>query len=145
MTTSQELGRIPTGTALRRGVRMKCAVCGQGKLFRRWFIMAERCPRCDLKFERIEGHWLGALAVNTMVNAGVMFVALIVTLIVAYPEFPILPMLLVLLPFPILGPMLLFPVTRTFWMAMDLILRPPTPEEVLPEFLPEPTTSGKLS
>jgi len=127
---------LPPGRTLARGLRVKCPVCGQGKLFRRWFTMLQRCPQCDLKFERLEGHWIGAVAVNTMVTFGIMFVALGVVMIVAYPEYPIRTMLAVLLPIPILAPLLLFPVARTFWMAMDLLFRPPEPEEIHSEFLP---------
>lgn len=132
----QSLGRLDTRTALLRGLRRKCAVCGQGRLFRRWFTMLEDCPRCGLHFERLEGHWLGSLAVNTMVTFTLMFTALGVVMVVAYPEFPIRTMMLVLIPIPLFGPLLLFPFTRTFWMAMDLLLRPPEPGEVHDEFLP---------
>ncbi|NOX31388.1 MAG: DUF983 domain-containing protein [Actinobacteria bacterium] len=127
---------LPPGRTLARGLRVKCPVCGQGRLFRRWFTMSRRCPQCDLKFERLEGHWLGAVAVNTMVTFGIMFVALGVVMVVAYPEYPIRTMLAVLLPIPVVAPLLLFPVTRTFWMAMDLLLRPPEPGEIRSEFLP---------
>jgi uncharacterized protein (DUF983 family) len=48
-----------------------CPVCGSGHLFRRWFSMVERCPRCALRFERIEGHWTGDLGINTIVVAAV--------------------------------------------------------------------------
>ena len=28
--------------------------------------MVERCPKCNLRFERIEGHWVGAVGMNTI-------------------------------------------------------------------------------
>lgn len=128
--------RLATSTALRRGLTRRCAVCGQGGLFRRWFSMVDDCPRCALHFERLEGHWIGALAVNTMVTFGVMFVALGITMVAAYPDYPIATMLAVLLPIPIVMPLLFFPFSRTLWTAMDLLLRPLEPGEVDDDFFP---------
>ena len=113
-TPPQSIG-LPVGRTLRRGVLVRCPVCGERKLFSRVFSMTEDCPRCGLHFERLEGHWLGALAVNTMVTFGIMFVVLGVTMVVAYPEFPIATMLLAVLPVPLVAPLLLFRPSRTFW------------------------------
>ena len=143
-TPSKPIG-LPWARTLRRGCRMQCPVCGRGKLFTGVFKMIEDCPQCGLHYERLEGHWLGALAVNTMVTFFMLFVALGVTLIVFYPEFPIATMLLILLPIAILAPLVMFRSTRTFWMAMDAILRPPQPGEVHDEYLPENQLAEKSS
>ena len=50
----------PNTRMMLRGCSRRCPVCGQGHLFRRWFTMCERCPRCDLRFERIEVVRIGA-------------------------------------------------------------------------------------
>ncbi len=60
---------------------MACPACGQRGLFRRWFSMAEDCPRCGLHFERIEGHWIGAIGINTIVSFAVLGIVVIVGLI----------------------------------------------------------------
>lgn len=39
-----------------RGLTKRCPACGQGRLFVHWFTMRQRCRRCGLEFERIEGH-----------------------------------------------------------------------------------------
>ena len=70
-----------TGRMLARGAARRCARCGSGGLFRRWFTMAERCPRCDLQFEREEGYWTGAMMINLAVTEAV-FLATFVLLIV---------------------------------------------------------------
>ena len=46
---------------------------GSGHLFKRWFTMVDDCPRCGLHFEREQGYWAGALAINIGI-AGVVFV-----------------------------------------------------------------------
>ncbi|HZM41533.1 MAG TPA: hypothetical protein VFB94_20590, partial [Acidimicrobiales bacterium] len=63
---------------LRRGLALRCPLCGSGGLFRHWFTIVERCPRCGFRLERIEGHWLGALGMNTTVSFAAVLVAVIV-------------------------------------------------------------------
>ena len=46
-----------------------CPRCGLGKIFRDSLLrgfpkMHERCPVCDLKFEREEGYFLGAMYIS---------------------------------------------------------------------------------
>ena len=53
------------------GFTKRCPRCGSGHLFRRWFTIVERCPRCGLRFEREEGYWAGALAINIGIAAAV--------------------------------------------------------------------------
>ena len=48
----------------KRSLLLRCPVCGQGKLFRGWFAMHERCERCGVKFEREPGFFLGSIYVN---------------------------------------------------------------------------------
>ena len=69
-----------------RGLTRRCAVCGQGHLFVRWFTMVDRCPRCGLVFERIEGHWTGDLGINTVVSFGALLLTLLGGFFLTYPE-----------------------------------------------------------
>ncbi len=118
-------------TALFRGLRKKCPACGQGKLFQRWFRIAERCPRCGLKFERIEGHWVGSIGLNTIITFGTVLLALIGSLIFFinsdiprwYVAVGLGVVALVLPPF-------IDPFTRTFWTAIDVAMRPLEATEV---------------
>ncbi len=128
---------LPIGRTLKRGLRLQCPVCSEPKLFTGLFSMKEDCPTCGLHFERLDGHWLGALAVNTMVTFGLLFLALGATLIAFYPEFPLVPMLAIMLPLAAVAPLAFFRPTRTFWMAMDALLRPPQKGEVHDEYLAE--------
>ena len=125
------------GTARRvlvRGITRRCPVCGQGRLFRGWFRMVERCPRCDLRFERIEGHWLGSLGINVMVSFVALFVTLGVGFVVTYPEPPVAPLIVIGLGVALMLPVVFFPFSRTLWTAIDILMRPLTPDEVRPEY-----------
>lgn len=119
-----------------RGLFGKCPICGSWKSFDKWFTMKERCPKCSFKFERIEGHWIGAIAVNTVATMGLMLVILAVATIVAYPDSPPVGTFVVLfLILAILGPVVFFPSSRTLWSAVDLMMRPLKYGEVDPRYV----------
>jgi len=42
-------------------LRLRCAECGEGRLFSGPFRMNERCPVCGFKFERGPGYFTGAM------------------------------------------------------------------------------------
>jgi uncharacterized protein (DUF983 family) len=117
-----------------RGCLKHCPVCGQGHLFRRWFRMIERCPRCGLRFQRIEGHWSGDLGINTIVSFGALFVTLIVGFAVTYPDVPGVPLFACAVGVGLIVPVLFFPFSKTVWLAIDLMMRPLEPGEVEPEY-----------
>lgn len=117
-----------------RGCGKRCPVCGKGHLFRRWFTMVDRCPRCGLRFQRIEGHWSGDLGINTIVSFGALFVTLIVGFAVTYPDVPGLALFLGAVAVALIVPVLFFPFSKTIWLAIDLMMRPVENDEVGPEY-----------
>jgi uncharacterized protein (DUF983 family) len=123
--------------AFLRGCRKHCAVCNSGGLFTRWFTMAERCPRCDLRFERSEGHWTGDLGINTIVSFGTLLIALIVGFLVSWPDPPGIGLFLTAIGIAGLVPLAFFPFSKTIWLAIDLIFRPLEPGEVAPGYGPQ--------
>src|SRR5436309_124222 len=56
---------------LGRAVRLRCPRCGATALFRGWFSMADACALCGLRFERVQGYFVGAIYINYAVTAGV--------------------------------------------------------------------------
>lgn len=112
-----------------RGVLKHCPVCGKGRLFRWWFAMRERCPRCGLRFQRIEGHWTGDLGINVIISFGTLLVTLFVAFAVSYPNpgawmFPLVVGVAVVMP------ILAYPFSKTIWLAIDLMMRPLEPGEL---------------
>ena len=104
------------------GATRRCARCGGGHLFRRYFTMVDDCPRCGLHFEREPGYWAGALAINIGI-AGAVFVAVFVTaLVLTVPNVPVAPLLAVLVPLMILTPIVAYPFSKTLWVALDRAL-----------------------
>lgn len=121
--TVVQLGLRPR-TLMSRGLLGRCPVCGSRHLFRRWFTMIERCPNCSLLFERVDGHWIGAIGMNTVAVMGLMLSTLFVVTMVTYPD-PV-PSALVWVEVSIAaaGPLAFFPSSRTLWSALDLLMRP---------------------
>jgi len=132
--TPVQVGTRPT-VILLRGLLARCPACGSRHIFERVFQMKDRCPRCSLKFERIEGHWIGSLGVNTTVVFGAMLVALMAITFTAYPDANVPLMLVVEISLAVLGPLLFFPSSRMLWTAIDLLMRPLAPGEIDPRFV----------
>ena len=92
--------------------------------------MVERCPRCDLKFERIDGHMSGALGVNTVISIVVVFLVGIAGFVLTFPELPLTPLVTTITTVAVVFPVLFYPFSKTVWTAIDLRMRPPTCDEV---------------
>jgi len=98
--------------------------------------MVEDCPTCGLHFEREQGYFTGALAINIIATGG-LFAILFVTLIaVTIPDVPVVPLLAILVPVAILGPIVYYPFSKTVWVAVDrAFLQRLDPNERLDETL----------
>lgn len=97
--------------------------------------MLDECPQCSLKFERIFGHSIGYIGLNTVVTFGVTFVVLLVGSIATRPDIPVVPLLIATVFSAGVLPILFLPSAHTMWTAIDLIARPLTPGEIDPRFV----------
>jgi uncharacterized protein (DUF983 family) len=104
------------------GTTKRCARCGSGNLFERWFTMVDDCPRCGLHFEREQGYWAGALAINIGIAGATFVVAFVVALVLTIPDIPVVPLLAVLVPLMIIVPTVAYPFSKTIWVAVDRAL-----------------------
>jgi uncharacterized protein (DUF983 family) len=77
------------------------------------------CPRCGLHFEREQGYFAGALAINIAVVGAVFVVVLAALIAMTIPDIPVAPLLAVLVPIMLFGPILYYPYSKTVWMAVD--------------------------
>jgi uncharacterized protein (DUF983 family) len=118
----QPVARTSKVQMLRRGFAKRCARCGAGHLFTKWFDIVDDCPRCGLHFEREQGYWAGALAINIGFTAAVFAIALITALAFTIPEVPVAPILAVLIPLMIILPIVFYPFSKTIWVAVDRAL-----------------------
>ncbi len=111
------MARIPLETILSRAGSLRCPRCGEGRLFRGWFRMHERCEGCDLKYERAPGYFLGSIYINYGVTTLAMtFAYIFFHFVLKYENRYVLP--------PLIGFCLLFPAiflryARSFWLGLD--------------------------
>lgn len=102
-----------------RGATRRCPRCGSGHLFRRYFTLKDDCPRCGLHFEREEGYFVGALAVNIAIVMAIFTVAFVTIMVLTVPDVPVATSLLILVPIMLFGPIVFYPFSKTLWMAID--------------------------
>src|SRR4051812_33074545 len=105
-------------TMLARGFTRRCARCGSGKLFKHYLTMVPDCPRCGLHFEREQGYWAGALAINIVATGGLFAIVFVALLIATIPKVPVIPLLAVLVPIAVLGPIVYYPFSKTVWVSV---------------------------
>jgi uncharacterized protein (DUF983 family) len=109
-----------------RALALHCPECGGGGLFRRWLYLQPRCPRCALKTDRANpDHFVGAYLVNLVVAELLFAVAFGVWMLSVWPDVPWDRIEVVLVAAMMIAPLVLYPFTRTVWLAADLIFDPP--------------------
>lgn len=120
---------VPTSraTLLARGLALRCANCGGRGLFEHWLRMKTRCPTCGLKLDR--GHSearLGGNVVNLAIAEGTFAIIFVAIVLATRPSPPwdvlqwVLPAGMLIMPF------IMYPLSKTIWLALDLIGQPAT-------------------
>ena len=108
-------------------LRQRCPRCRQGDifrcpLFRGWLSMHQRCPVCNLKFEREQGYFVGAMYISYAL--AIPPYLLLVTLLWRYAgwryEFALLGAVAAYLPF---VPMMMR-ISRVIWIYIDQYFDP---------------------
>lgn len=111
-----------------RALLLHCPECGSPGLFRHWLQLQPRCPQCALKLDRgNRDHFVGAYLVNLIIAELLFGLGLGVWLVAVWPEVPWDRIEVVAVMAMIAAPLLVYPFTRTVWLAADLIFDPPKP------------------
>ena len=90
---------------------------------------------CSLRFERIEGHAIGYIGINTIVTFAATFAVLMGGSILTHPDIAVAPIFVAALLTSLVLPTLFLPSARTLWTAIDLIMRPLEPGEIDPRYI----------
>jgi len=123
-----------------RGLLRRCPLCGSGHLFETWFKVKPRCPRCNFPIHREEGHWIGAIGMNTIVSFGLLLVTIAVGFTLTWEERNAPAIAISSLLVAGLTPILFYGSSQTLWSAIDLWMRPVDPsDDVDPRYIPRPT------
>jgi len=110
---------------MRRAITRRCPYCGSPGIYDGYFALREQCPRCGVRFEREEGYFLGAYALNLIVAE---FVGLGLAIILIFKtdlrDLQLIWQELIAVTLAIAFPVAFFPYSRTVWIAMDLAFHP---------------------
>ena len=96
-----------------RGLKLRCPVCGEGKLFKGYFAMNANCAVCGVGFAREHGQWVGSLDINTLLTAVVAM-----ALVGFGPMWDLKTSLAVYVSFTVLFPILTFRFVRGLWTGI---------------------------
>lgn len=132
--TSTQIG-VSNTKMLWRGLFRRCPACGNRKTHRGYATFLDTCPECSLKFERIFGHSLGYIGLNTIVTFTLTFVVILVGSIITMPDIPVLPLMIATVGTAVLVPLIFLPSAHTTWTAIDLAMRPLGPGEIDPRYV----------
>ena len=112
-------------TRLLRAFHLRCPRCGGRPIVKSWFAMHERCPACGLRLDRGEsGYQVGSYMV-AMIMIELIFAAILIgILLVTWPTPPWTLLQWGGVALMLLGPVALFPFTKTLYLAFDLTFRP---------------------
>jgi len=109
-------------------LRLRCPVCGKGKIFNGYLDTPNRCPECGFYFMREAGYFLPHVPIGYLLivfSAAVPFVLLRLILHVESDAI-VLPSMLV---FAVLFAVWSNRYVKMIWLAIDLTLHPPTKED----------------
>jgi uncharacterized protein (DUF983 family) len=111
---------------MRRAITRRCPYCGSPGVYEGYFALREQCPRCGVRFEREEGYFLGAYALNLIVAE---FIGLGLAIFLVFKtdlrNLQLIWQELIAVALAIAFPVALFPYSRTVWIALDLVFHPP--------------------
>jgi uncharacterized protein (DUF983 family) len=115
---------VGASAVLLRGLRKRCPRCAERDTFVGWFRMRTTCPRCDLRFSREEGGFLGAMTLNYGAAIAAWLVVLAVVVAITVPDVPVVPLFAISGVVLIGIPLWFYPRSQMLWAAVEfLVLR----------------------
>lgn len=110
---------------LGRTVLRRCPNCGGATAFAGWFTLARACTACGMPLHHgPHDHFVGTTLVNFLVAEVTWAIGFMVYLVAAWPDVNWDRVTWVSAAFMIVLPVMLYPLTRLAWLAVDLFLRP---------------------
>ncbi len=91
--------------------------------------MAEHCPGCGMRFEREEGFFLGVYFVNITLTQSAVVAFVAIAFALTLPDAPLGAILAGALGVAVVTPLACYPVSRTLWLAVHLVMQPLEPAE----------------
>lgn len=116
------------GTALTlvgRALRLRCPVCGKGRVYDGWMRARPECSNCGLRFDRGERDFFYGAYMFNLIAAELVFVAVFVIVLVStWPDPPWTLLTWGSAVLVVAAPFVFYPFSRNLWLAFDLLFRP---------------------
>lgn len=119
-----------------RGFTGRCAICGKSRLSIRWIVVEPRCSRCNFPIERKEGHFVGAVGMNTIVTFGSILLTVLIGAGLTAPDVPVGRLSIITVLVGLFVSVFFFPISKTLWSAVDVMMVEIQPGEVDPRYDP---------
>jgi uncharacterized protein (DUF983 family) len=115
-----------------RAMILRCPNCGGKPVLKDWFHLRERCPKCGIALERGEesDYYIGGMLLNITLCFVIFAVGFWGVLIYTYPHVPWDVLQYGLVAAMVVLPILLYPVSRVVWLAVDMAVRPRSEKDV---------------
>jgi uncharacterized protein (DUF983 family) len=134
--TAQTVPQLPQNDrtrgllTLRRALARRCPYCGRSGIYHGYLALREVCPSCGTRFEREEGYFLGAYALNLIVAEIIgLTLAILLLFRTDLRHLDLIWQEVIAVAIVVALPILFFPYSRAIWIAMDLTFHPPRSRE----------------
>ena len=118
-------------TLLGRALLLRCPNCGGHHIFASVLVLKTHCPGCGLRLERGEGdYFVGAYLFNLIAVELILFFSVCAFVYVTWPNPPWDLITYVTALLMLAGCVVCYPFSKTTWLAVDLAIRPISPEEI---------------
>ena len=87
--------------------------------------LVDECSECALRYEREEGYWLGAILFNTAATIGLFGMGSVAWAVATWPSPPWDAMLVAGVTFNLVAPVVMYPFSKTLWVAVEISAHPP--------------------
>ena len=116
---------------LARALTLRCPQCGGRGIFASMFNQKRHCPTCGLRLERGEGdYFVGAYLFNLIFVETILFVSVMGYIYLVWPAVNWDLITWVSAVLMLSGCVLCYPFAKVTWLAIDLAVRPLSPEEL---------------
>lgn len=129
--TARHFFRPGTWRMFGRGLLLRCPHCGGRRIFASLFELKRHCPACGLRLERGEpDYFVGAYLFNLIAVELILFFVVCGFVYVSWPD-PNWDLITYTTAVLMLGGCVFcYPFAKTAWLAVDLMVRPLSPEEL---------------
>ena len=119
-------------TRVLRGLTLHCPECGSSGILASWFRLRASCPKCRMLLDRGQrDYFVGAYLINLIISELLFAIGFGSWMLRSWPNIPWDAVQYVAVAAMIIAPLATYPITKSTWLAVDLVFQPPSEREFL--------------